>query len=227
MSKIKQLFTKSVTPIPLNAIPECDRVYIEKVRHLWSVEGAYICGGAAATWFTGKSIISANRDIDIFCQNADVYEKVINNFTDALYRPKSIISLDFIDLFRKPDLCVEKIYDTDNAVTYSISTAHNCAQWKMQVIKNKPFDDIQELFDRFDISVCMVATDGNNWFYNSEFIRDIKTNTLNVLNIGTNTAGRVLRYCLCYGFSDTPGLLSRLVTSQNQDLTGNGNYKHI
>ena len=50
--------------------------------------------------------------------------------------------------------------------------------WKIQCVTFKYFDNIECLFNSFDINVCRIAYDGYNVIYENNVLDDIKSNLL-------------------------------------------------
>lgn len=132
-------------------------------------KGAWIAGGAARCLFLGSPI----NDIDVWYPN----EKLWQHACHAVNRYR-----------------VSSPYETDNATTITVSsdwtkenkesltngasidwldvlktttsifTDNTINEYKVQMIKKKFYNNIEEIFNDFDFSVCKVATDGQGEF---------------------------------------------------------------
>ena len=82
-------------------------------------------------------------------------------------------------------------------------------QWKLQIIKHKYYNSMQDIVDAFDISVCQVATAGNEWVLGDTTARDIRERNLRMIgDIRPSAVKRLLKY-MAYGYRPVGGLIER------------------
>lgn len=93
--------------------------------------------------------------------------------------------------------------DTENSRTF----LHNYI--KFQIIHKRTYGDLYELFEDFDFTCCMFATDGYTIWAPELAIRDLHSRTLRVHAISENTISRAIKY-MSLGFEPAPGLLPSL-----------------
>lgn len=152
-------------------------------------EGPWICGGAALSWYTGRPV--RESDIDVFCADKLQASELASWLTEK---------------------GASRLHFSENAATYHYnSRVSGCNHfWKIQIIQRDYFTSIEDVIDHFDISVTMIGTDGNQFFFNEDAISDISTKTLRMtLPI---RAGAVKRYCkyVAYGYRPVPGLHAQI-----------------
>lgn len=155
--------------------------------------GPWIAGGACLRWFQNKPV-GKHSDIDVFCKNEKQAEKLIDY-------------IRHIGLSTHGNGSAHVIIKTDNACTFSINA--NNKDWKIQVITCKYFNTIQEVIDNFDISVCQVATTGNEWILGNNTAKDINSHSLRFNYISKQSPKRLIKYWT-YGFIPIPGTISMI-----------------
>jgi len=156
--------------------------------------GPWIAGGAALSWYQGEPI--GFSDIDVFFNSKGQFDRV-NNIVKTLN--------------------ATILHESANAITYGLtvpsSSENTMSNWKIQLIK-RTFDNVQQLVDSFDITVCQIATDGRSYVLGNNTAQHIKTKTLAMINMTPSLIRRVIKYW-SYGYEPTTELLDYI--SNNSD----------
>jgi hypothetical protein len=168
--------------------------------------GPWIAGGAALRWYEGKSL--DDHDVDIFCSSQEQYDNVNNKiYARCIDDPTAY--------------CITKLFETDNASTLRIDKIVKnsdslfglngiAISWKIQLIKKFMPANLDELLDKFDISVCKVATDFKKFKVNPEAARDIKAKRLYFPNgFKPDSLKRIVKYN-AYGYTPDPDIWDKL-----------------
>lgn len=136
---------------------------------------AVVAGGAALSWYDNQPV--GSKDIDIWCKDQKNQTALSQLFMEKGYR---------------------KSFDSDNAETYDIfvKDKHN---YRIQIIKNRSYNTVEELIHSFDITVSQIATDGKTWWLGDNFIRDFKNRKLVLTKIHKTSIKRLIKYWI-YGF---------------------------
>jgi hypothetical protein len=147
-------------------------------------DGPWIAGGAVLSWYFGEEVLSG-QDIDVFCKNKLQADAVVNQVLSC------------------PDSSVITI--TDNATTLKL------AKWTIQVIHLEFCETVEKTINRFDISLCQIATDGRKWAFGGTTISDIDDRIIRMPgDLQLKTAGaRLIKYWI-RGYMPCPGLVSRI-----------------
>lgn len=157
--------------------------------------GPWIAGGACLRWFQNKPV-GEHSDIDVFCKDALQVEKILQNINNS-----------GLSVYNGS---VYLLMTTKNAVTFEIKA--NNQKWKLQIITCKYFDTIQDVINHFDITVCQVATTGNEWILGDMTARDINTRSLRFNRITNQSPKRLIKYW-SYGFTPVEGTLETVQES--------------
>ena len=151
--------------------------------------GPWIAGGACLKWFQGLPV--GGSDIDVFCKNAIQAQQVIERVKSygrfhVKFQSENAVTLEY---HRKDDLG---------------------ASWTIQVITRRYFADIREVINNFDITVCEVATTGNEWELGPFTARDIREKNLRFkMPIQPDAPKRLLKYWI-YGYRPVEGTLEAI-----------------
>lgn len=156
--------------------------------------GPWIAGGAALRWYQGLPV--GDSDIDIFCRDQQQAEEVIDRIKSyGRYHTR---------------------YESDNALTleyYSKSNEIVNKRWTLQVIKRRYFKSLKEVIDSFDITVCQIGTDGNQWLLGKNTAKDIRERNLRMgFPLQPDAAKRLVKYWT-YGYRPVEGLLESIKTN--------------
>lgn len=153
-------------------------------------KGPWIAGGAPLRWFQGLPV--SENDIDIFCRSPKQVQEVIDRIKSyGRYSTK---------------------YDSENAVTLRYHSKED-KYWTLQIVKRKFFNDMQEVIDNFDITVCQVGTDGHYWSLANNTAKDIRERNLRMnMPLHPDAAKRLLKYWT-YGYRPVEGLIEAVQTN--------------
>lgn len=173
-------------------------------------EGPWIAGGACLKWIQNQPV-GRHSDIDVFCKNEHQAKKLIDYITNHL------------GLKNHNNGYTQKLFKTDNATTFGIEA--NRMHWKIQIITCDYFNNIQEVINRFDITVCQVATTGNEWILGEKTAKDINQRNLRFNKITNAAPKRLIKYW-CYGYTPVPGTIEAIQNHSqcNWDFTNDEEY---
>ena len=156
-------------------------------------KGPWIAGGACLKWLQNQPV-GKHSDIDVFCKNEQQAKKLINFITNDLG-------------LKNHKGYIRELFKTNNATTFSIEANSN--HWKLQIITCKYFDSIKEVIDNFDITVCQVATTGNQWVLGEKTAKDINQRNLRFNKITAASPKRLIKYW-SYGYNPVPGTIEAI-----------------
>jgi hypothetical protein len=161
------------------------------------LNGPWIAGGAAMAWYQNNPV---QGDIDVFCNNKEQAEKLIDYIENS------------IDM-RPMNGSIQIIFKTENATTFDVSICDQnyrlVSIWKIQIITCKYFDTIQDVINGFDLTVCQVATAGNEWVLGEKTAKDLRERNLRFIHITSDSPKRLTKYW-CYGYRPVPGTLDAI-----------------
>jgi hypothetical protein len=156
--------------------------------------GPWVAGGAArrlASWETDISV----SDIDIFFPNLEIYNWAVRYFQSAN-------SKDFFP-FK-----VEDEMSTPNGVIFKVRFDEKV--YAFQLLNKRYFENLPELFDDFDFTICMFATDGYSLVGEERADDDLLARKLVIHKSPPKPkAARLAKYC-SQGFSPEPGVISAM-----------------
>jgi hypothetical protein len=155
--------------------------------------GPWIAGGACLKWIQNQPV-GKYSDIDVFCKNEQQAKKLIDFITNDLG-------------LKNHSGDVRQLFKTDNATTFIIEANSN--HWKLQIITCNYFNSIQEVIDCFDITVCQVATTGNEWVLGERTAKDINQRNLRFTKITNAAPKRLIKYWT-YGYTPEPGTIEAI-----------------
>jgi hypothetical protein len=165
--------------------------------------GPWIAGGACLRWFQNKPV-GEHCDIDVFCKN----EKQAAGLIDYIKH--------HLGLTKHKNGYTRVIIETKNACTFNLTA--DFQNWKLQIITCRYFDNIQEVIDNFDISVCQIATTGREWILGEHTAKDINQRNLRFNHITHHAPKRLIKYWT-YGFTPVPGTIEAI--QDNTEITWN------
>jgi hypothetical protein len=152
------------------------------------VNGPWIAGGAGLRWYQGLPV--GDSDIDVFCSSKEQAQSVINEV-----RSWGRFSNKFT---------------SDNATTldyYAKDTSQGVQNWTIQIITKRYYNNMQEIIDNFDLSVCQVATDGKSWALGRHTAKDIRERNLRMeMPLMPDALKRLVKYWT-YGYRPVDGLV--------------------
>jgi hypothetical protein len=127
-------FDEKITPLLKKAKPEVTLNEIVKTIYNGSQSGPWIAGGMGRQMAMGEMDFN---DIDVWFKNPVQFEQLKARLQD------------------KYGNTMYETYASDNAITYNI------ADFKVQLIRRKWYDSIDDVFRDFDFTCCQVAVDEN------------------------------------------------------------------
>lgn len=189
-------------------VPCCHSDDQEPMTIIWpdKEHGPWIAGGACLRWYQGQSV--QENDIDIFCRS-----------------PKQ--AMEIIDLIKSYGRYSVK-HESENATTLSYRNKEGTKYWTLQVIKKRFFNNIQEVVDSFDITVCQIATGAQEWVMGPTTAKDIRERNLRMNRpLQPDAAKRLLKYWT-YGYRPVPDLLEDIRNNPEatQKFQVDGDYEN-
>lgn len=166
----------------LPTVHESDRELMEYLN--LEKNRAIVAGGAALYWYQNQPV--KDHDIDLWFKTREDAEAMTKY------------------LCEKQD----PVFKTDNADTFEID--RNSKIYKVQVIRRHVYDNVNDLLDRFDITVCKVATDGNHWWIGRHFITDLKDRRLRFTSFKPEMVRRMVKY-MVYGYTPDDATLQQII----------------
>ena len=153
-----------------------------------SKNGPWIAGGACLRWYQDQPV--RESDIDVFCNSKEQAQQLISEVKSwGRYSNR---------------------FTSDNATTldyFANDTSHGVERWTIQIITKRYYNNMQEIIDGFDLSVCQVATDGDTWALGKHTARDIRERNLRMeMPLMPDALKRLVKYWT-YGYRPVPGLL--------------------
>ncbi len=172
-------------------------------------------------WYQHKP---ADSDIDLFFHSEKDFDKMNKLFSNA-YEIAPLIH-DIFNVAKKTykttdnDILITERHASDNAITYSVTiSGASHPLWKIQLIKRRYYDTIEEVIDDFDISVCQIATDSYNKVVTGKyFAEDVAAKRLRFVNITPSSAKRLIKYW-SYGFTPTDDDIQSVIDCPDLDIT--------
>lgn len=152
--------------------------------------GPWIAGGAALRWYQGQAV--GENDIDVFCKDENQAKQLIKEIKSyGRYSTK---------------------FESENATTLSYYSAGDSSKtWVIQVITRRYFNDLKSVIDNFDITVCQIGTDGQNWLLGDHTAVDIRERNLRMeYPLQPDAAKRLVKYWT-YGYRPVPNLLEAVM----------------
>lgn len=203
---VEEVFeTSSTEPIEEKSIQKFATVHPDDFEPVTIVSpdlknGPWIAGGAVLQWYQGQPV--NHSDIDIFCKDENQIADLLNTFYSRDHSKK---------------------WSSDNAETFDYYRRKDNKTWRIQVIKRRTFKSIQDVIDSFDISVCQIATAGNEYITGSKTIEDIKNKKLRFkYPLQPDAVKRYTKY-VCYGYLPDPDLCKAI--AENEDSKWNFNMQ--
>ena len=161
-------------------------------------DGPWIAGGSCLKWYQGQPVNMS--DIDVFFRDAFQMRRVMNRIEDTKrfhikHRSKNAVTYDY-------STPIESIEETSTVFT-------------IQLIQHSYFNSAQEVIDKFDFSVCQVATCGEEWILGEHTAKDIRTRSLRAVGeIKGDVAKRLTKYWV-YGYRPVDGLMNDIISNPN------------
>jgi hypothetical protein len=160
----------------------------EPITLIWPdmKNGPWIAGGAALRWWQGQPV--GDSDIDVFCANAKQ-------------------AADIVERIKEYGRWTRK-FESDNAITLGYWSKKDVSKiWTIQIIKRRYFNNLQEVIDSFDMTVCEIGTGGNEWLLNKHTAKDIRERNLRMKHpLQPDALKRLVKYWT-YGYRPVEGVL--------------------
>lgn len=177
-------------------IPYIDKQIVDLIKPNFET-GPWICGGACMSWIQGSEI-PAYRDIDVYFKNATQWKI----FVDQMKK----IAVD-----TKNKFSYTHVFDSENSLTFWLKADDRT--WTIQAIKLYYSESIEEIFSKFDITACKIATDGNTYRVGSpDTVNHIFNKILDIPELKLNSVARVIKY-LSKGYTLTEDTYDKLTAS--------------
>lgn len=164
----KHLKTMSSLEYLIDVLPKCSK------------EGPWIAGGALHR--TYRDLPLNTSDVDVFFKDKDqmdayVKEIIMGEKSHGRYKTKDYIVTEWHQ---------------------SITIQYMDNDWKIQCVTFKYFQNVEELFNSFDINICRLAYNGEEVVGEENVLNEIKSNTLKFNNESINfpsvTLKRLVKY---------------------------------
>lgn len=163
----------------------------EPVTIIWpDIErGPWIAGGACLRWYQGQPV--GDSDIDVFCRSPQQAQKILEEIKSyGRFHVK---------------------HQSENAITVEHNNKDDYnKRWTIQIIVKRFFNNVQEVLDSFDITVCEIATCGNEWVMNTNTARDIREKNLRFKTPLQPDAPKRLTKYWTYGYRPVPGTIDQI-----------------
>lgn len=205
--------------------------------------GPWICGGAALSWYNNKP--AGLSDIDVFFASEEQFRTHTEKFSDlkSAY-PKLILcgthaSINAttykIGIATPPESLVRSIATPPVSLVRSLAakilnlglttepsflsipiSELTVPTWNVQYIKHTFYDNIDQVLDQFDITVCKIGTDGNSFYTAAGAAADIHNKVLRMkYPLKSECVKRLFKYW-SYGYEPTHDLLDKIQLEQQQ-----------
>lgn len=173
------------------------------------VEGPWIAGGAPLKWYENRPV--GTSDIDVFCRNSQQATSVIKRIKD----------LTSYTAAKTNNAQTYKLYQEEEQI-YGKKTGTFTKEWTIQIITCNYYESAQQLVDRFDITVCQIATAGTEWVLGEHAAADIRNRRLRFSDqiLAPDAAKRLVKYWT-YGYRPDPGMIATIINNPDAAWTFN------
>ena len=156
--------------------------------------GPWVAGGAALRWYQGQPV--GDSDIDVFCRSPQQATKLIEEIKS------------YGRFYVK--------HQSENAVTIEYNNKDDFnKRWTIQIITKRFYQSAQAVIDNFDITVCEIATCGNEWIMNPQTARDIRERNLRFKTPLQPDAPKRLTKYWTYGYRPVEGTIEEICANVN------------
>ena len=157
--------------------------------------GGIIAGGAARRWYEGRRATADVGDIDLWFEHSHAF--------DTAY--EIITSIGHAALVHHSERAISIRFDQGT------KEVPDLADYSIQLIHSIKFPSIQELFRYFDITVCKVAVDGRQWYFDDNFIQDHRRRVLRFSHHNHDSVvNRLIKYWNL-GFEPSDETIQRII----------------
>lgn len=197
---VQKIPTKKVLQRTYNLIPSDDNIPVNIIDPCIK-NGPWIAGGACLRWFERKPL--GYSDIDVWCSSPHQARDLVNKFKQ---QPATFIK-----------------YESNNAVTIQVADpeVEPAKIWNVQVITKRYFSSLEEVVNSFDISICQIGTDGNQWILGNKTAYDINKKNIRFVNINPQSLQRLVKY-IAYGFKPVDGEIEKIQSNPESIWLYNG-----
>lgn len=169
---VSHLSTMSSLEYIIDILPKCSK------------DGPWIAGGCLHRTYKK---IELDSDIDIFFSS----EQQMNAYVQKIIIEGRVIENAPKGKYENTSYFVNRWHQTLNIKCLD-------RDWKIQCVTFKYFKDISELFDSFDMTMCMMAYDGENVYMGEDTMTHIINNNIhfnvNSINFPSVTLKRLVKY---------------------------------
>jgi hypothetical protein len=177
-------------------IPQIDKQIVDIINPDFE-SGPWICGGACMSWIQGEEL-PTYRDIDVYFKNATQWQLFVTQMKKIYPDTNGRFSYTHV-------------VETDNSLTFWLQADGH--QWTIQAIKLYYSETIEEIFSKFDITACKIATDGKTFKVGSpETVNHIFNKIIDIPELKLNSVARVIKY-LSKGYTLTEETYDKLSAS--------------
>lgn len=168
--------------------------------------GPWVAGGVARLLSEGVNEIG-NSDIDVFFPSEEMFNWTVGTMADH----KSLVT--------HPKYDARPVAKHKYSVKYELT--FNNKVYNFQFINKRFYENLPELFDDFDFTATMFATDGANLVAGVEAQRDNQSRILKLHRKPDKPkAARLAKYC-AYGFTPGPGVVKDMMGIELPNFTPN------
>lgn len=164
-------------------------------------QGPWIAGGAIRRLLLDDWTPGAG-DIDYFCKDQQQHH---------------------LTCARLEGLDAPLIQETKDHITYTYDGM------KIQVIRSRFCQTLEEHLDNFDFQICQTGWDGERFMVSVQAFKDLLTKELNVTGVFHNPVGSLLRLIKYYrqGFTPTPQCIHALLEAAKDHADTHGWYMSV
>lgn len=239
IAMVNHIFMKGYQMALVKGVFPCisDDPTLAAIRHLKFLDiqnGPWVAGGCVRRLLTTMPSKDRLRDVDVFFPQGSWSKDTIMKIIENKPPLKEFVDTSEIgELKKKFSASYQAISSiagytkTWNTYLGCTVTEHDIHDWlidgtKVQAVFGQRFDNVQTLFNDFDFTVCMVATDGFRWVADERFFRDdlAKRLVLNNYQQRRKGLGRLARYC-SYGYTPIPGVLTSMLSLDTSEMLTN------
>lgn len=202
----------------MNTVHKQDKEVVEVIKPNLQ-NGPWIAGGAVLKWYNNTDV--GDSDIDVFCASKEQAEQVTKRI---------VLAFETI-----------RQHESDNALTLGVVEGNPISEdvsimeqvtdfdfveptWKVQIINRDYFNTVQDVINAFDITVCQIATAGDEWILGDTTAKDIRERNLRMnLPLRKSSAKRLVKYWT-YGYRPVEGLIESFDSNDFFEKTVVGDY---
>lgn len=158
--------------------------------------GPWVAGGIGRRLIEGENEVG-NSDIDMFSPNLAIHDwacQMIRNHKQNYKHPL----FTMVSETKHPKSNKFELKIGDETIMF-------------QLVKGSFYETAEQMFDSFDITACMIATDGESLIADEKATKALSDRVLVLHQQPTRPlAARLAKYC-AYGFTPGPGVLKAMI----------------